>query len=193
MERTVNIAVVGATGLVGEAILEILAQREFPSGQLFLLAGDDSAGKSLQFKGQTLRVGRLQDFDFSQVEIAFFATDAEVSVQYAPAAADAGCVVIDNSSGFRYDPDVPLVIPEVNSEMVGEYRNQGIIASPGSTTIQMLMVLAPVYREVGIERINISTYQAVSGSGRKGVEEIAGQTARLLNGLPVETDVFAKQ
>ena len=193
MERSFNIAIVGATGLVGEAMREILEQREFPVGELYLLAGERSAGQSLQFRDKSHKVGLLQDFDFSQVEIALFSAGSDVSMQYAPIAADAGCVVIDNASCFRYDPDIPLVIPEVNPEMVGEYRNQGIIANPNCSTIQMLMALSPIHREVGIERINVSTYQAVSGSGRKAVEELAGQTARLLNGLSVDPDVYPKQ
>lgn len=193
MERTFNVAIVGTTGLVGEAIIEILEQREFPVGELFLLASENSAGKSLQFKEKSHRVELLQDFDFSQVEIALFSAGSEASMQYAPIAADAGCVVIDNTSCFRYDPDIPLVIPEVNPEMIGEYRNQGIIANPNCSTIQMLMALAPVHREAGIERINVSTYQAVSGSGRKAVKELAGQTARLLNGLSIDAEVYPKQ
>lgn len=193
MDRTFNVAVIGATGLVGEAVLEMLEQREFPVGNLYLLSGEESVGKSVSFRGKVCRIRALDGFDFAQAEIAFFAASAEVAQQFAPLAADAGCVVVDGSEGFRYEPDVPLVVAEVNPEMVGEYRSRGIIASPDSAVVQMLIALAPVHRNAGVERINVATYQAVSGSGRKGVEELASQTARLLNGLSVDPDVFAKQ
>jgi aspartate-semialdehyde dehydrogenase len=188
-----NVAVVGATGAVGEAMMEILEEREFPVNELFPLASERSAGTRLQFKGKTVKVQDLSEFDFSQAQIGLFSAGGSVSEEYAPNAAATGCVVIDNTSHFRRDQDIPLVIPEINGERVADYRNRNIIANPNCSTIQMLMALKPIYDAVGITRINVSTYQAVSGAGKRGIEELASQTARLLNAMPFETDVFTKQ
>jgi aspartate-semialdehyde dehydrogenase len=192
MEK-VNVAIVGATGAVGEAMREILEERAFPVDQLFLLASERSAGTKLGFGNQNISVRNLTDFDFSQVRIALFSAGGSISAEYAPKAAAAGCVVIDNTSFFRRDPAIPLVVPEVNAHRIKDYRATNIIANPNCSTIQMLVALKPIYDAAGITRINVATYQAVSGAGRKGVEELASQTARLLNGLDVESATFTKQ
>ena len=188
-----NVAVVGATGAVGEAMMEILEKRKFPVNNVFPLASERSAGSRLQFNGKSLVVQDLSTFDFSQAQIGLFSAGGSVSEYYAPKAAAAGCVVIDNTSHFRRDDDIPLVVPEVNAVRVKDYSDRNIIANPNCSTIQMLVALKPIYDAVGISRINVSTYQAVSGSGKRGVEELAHQTARLLNANPIETDVFPKQ
>ena len=188
-----NVAVVGATGAVGEAMMEILEKRKFPVNNVFPLASERSAGSRLQFNDKSLVVQDLSTFDFSQAQIGLFSAGGSVSEYYAPKAAAAGCVVIDNTSHFRRDYDIPLVVPEVNAVRVKDYSDRNIIANPNCSTIQMLVALKPIYDAVGISRINVSTYQAVSGSGKRGVEELAHQTARLLNANPIETDVFPKQ
>ncbi len=193
MTKTYDVAVVGATGAVGEAHIEILEQREFPVGSLYLLASERSAGQFVKFGDKSVRVGLLEQFDFSNVQIALFSAGASVSAEYVPKAVAAGCVVIDNTSHFRYDDDIPLVVPEVNPHAVAGYKQRGIIANPNCSTIQMLVALKPIYDAVGIETITVSTYQSVSGSGRRGVTELAGQTARLLNGLQAEPEVFPGQ
>ena len=190
-----DIAVVGATGAVGEVMLEILAERDFPVGTLHLLASSRSAGKRLQFRGKMVVVEDLATFDFSQVKIALFSAGGSVSAEYAPKAVAAGCIVIDNTSHFRRDPKIPLVIPEVNQHQLlrPEHHPLGIIANPNCSTIQMLVALKPIYDAVGITRINVATYQAVSGTGKSAIEELAGQTAALLNARPVESKVYPKQ
>ncbi len=192
MEK-VNVAIVGATGAVGEVMLEILAERQFPVDNLVLLASENSAGTTLQFKGKSIRVENLATFDFSNTHIALFSAGGSVSAKYAPVAAAQGCVVIDNTSCFRRDPSIPLVVPEVNSARIADYVGRNIIANPNCSTIQMLVALKPIHDAVGIARINVCTYQAVSGAGKRGVEELAGQTARLLNGQEIKRKVFAKQ
>jgi aspartate-semialdehyde dehydrogenase len=189
----VNVAIVGATGAVGEVMLELLAERNFPVDNLVLLASENSAGTALQFKGKSIRVENLAAFDFSQTHIGLFSAGGSVSEKYAPIAAAQGCVVIDNTSFFRRDPEVPLVIPEVNPERIDDYATRNIIANPNCSTIQMLVALKPIHDAVGIRRINVCTYQAVSGAGKRAVEELAGQTARLLNGQPTEQKVFSRQ
>lgn len=190
---TVDVAVVGATGAVGEAMISILEQREFPVGTLYALASARSAGKTIQFRGKSVTVQDLADFDFSQVQIGLFSAGGSISEEFAPLAAAAGCIVIDNTSHFRRDEDIPLVIPEVNPHAIAQYTNRGIIANPNCSTIQMLVALKPIHDAVGIERINVATYQAVSGTGKEAIEELAGQTARLLNGQPAECEVYPKQ
>ncbi|MFZ1295703.1 MAG: aspartate-semialdehyde dehydrogenase [Pseudomonadales bacterium] len=187
MSRTFDVAVVGATGAVGECMLQILAERRFPVGKVYALASERSIGRTVQFGRQELDVENLADFDFEKVQIGLFSPGASVSAIYAPRAADAGCVVIDNTSQFRYDDDIPLVVPEVNAQALADYRNRNIIANPNCSTIQMLVALKPIYDAVGIERINVATYQAVSGTGKEALEELASQTANLLNGRPVES------
>ncbi len=193
MTKLYDIAVVGATGAVGETILKVLEERKFPVGKLYPLASSRSAGKKIQFNGKWIEVLDLETFDFSQAQIGLFSPGASVSKVYAPKAAEAGCVVIDNTSQFRYDDDIPLVVPEVNPDAVADYKNRGIIANPNCSTIQMLVALKPIYDAVGIKRINVATYQAVSGTGKNAIEELAKQTANLLNMKTVETKVYPKQ
>lgn len=193
MSREVNVAVVGATGAVGEAMIEILEQRNFPVKQLFALASSRSAGKTIRFKGQNVKVTDLAEFDFSQVEIGLFSAGGDISAQYAPIAAAAGCIVIDNTSHFRRDEDIPLVVPEVNPGAIADYKDRGIIANPNCSTIQMLVALKPIYDAVGITRINVCTYQAVSGTGKEAMQELASQTASLLNGQGATASIYPKQ
>lgn len=188
-----DVAVVGATGAVGETILKVLEERQFPVGKLYPLASSRSAGKKVEFNGEWIEVLDLETFDFSQAQIGLFSPGASVSAIYAPKAAAAGCVVVDNTSQFRYDEDIPLVVPEVNPEAIAQYKNRGIIANPNCSTIQMLVALKPIYDAVGIERINVATYQAVSGTGKEAIEELAKQTANILNLKPVECEVYPKQ
>ncbi|MBL4744569.1 MAG: aspartate-semialdehyde dehydrogenase [Cycloclasticus sp.] len=191
--KTYDVAVVGATGAVGETMLSILEQRKFPIGKLYPLASSRSAGGTIQFNGKSVKIGDLADFDFSKVQIGLFSAGGSVSAEYAPKAAEAGCVVIDNTSHFRYDDDIPLVVPEVNPEAIAQYTNKGIIANPNCSTIQMLVALKPILDAVGLERINVATYQAVSGTGKSAIEELAGQTAKLLNGQDAKASVYPKQ
>jgi aspartate-semialdehyde dehydrogenase len=193
MTQEFNVAVLGATGAVGETILEVLQERQFPVKELFLLASERSEGKTYRFNGKTVRVQNVEDFDWSQVHIALFSAGGKLSEQWAPVAADEGVVVIDNTSQFRYDYDVPLVVPEVNPEAIAEFRNRNIISNPNCSTIQMLVALKPIYDLVGIDRINVTTYQSVSGAGKQGIDELAGQTAKLLNGVPAEPEAFSQQ
>jgi aspartate-semialdehyde dehydrogenase len=193
MNRTVDVAVVGATGAVGETMISILEQRNFPVGTLYPLASARSAGTTITFRGKSVMVQDLANFDFSQVEIGLFSAGGSISEEFAPIAADAGCVVIDNTSHFRRDEDIPLVVPEVNPEAIADYRNRNIIANPNCSTIQMLVALKPIRDAVGIERINVATYQAVSGTGKEAIEELAGQTTCLLNARPLETNVYPRQ
>ena len=192
-DKKYNVAVVGATGAVGEIMLSILEQRGFPVGEVYALASSRSAGKRIPFKGKQLIVEDLETFDFSKTEIGLFSPGASVSAIYAPRAVEAGCVVVDNTSQFRYDDDIPLVVSEVNPDAVAGYKNRGIIANPNCSTIQMLVALKPIYDAVGIERINVCTYQAVSGSGKEAIEELAKQTADLLSMKDVECNVYPKQ
>ena len=193
MSKTYDVAVVGATGAVGETMLSTLAERNFPVGNVYPLASSRSAGKRVAFGDKQLVVQDLDTFDFSQVQIGIFSPGASVSKIYAPKAAAAGCVVIDNTSQFRYDDDKPLIIPEVNSHAIAGYKDTNIIANPNCSTIQMLVALKPLHDAFGITRINVCTYQAVSGTGKEAIEELGGQTAKLLNGLPAEPSVYPKQ
>ena len=193
MTKKYNVAVVGATGAVGQSLIEILEQRQFPVDTLYPLASSRSAGDVLRFNNSTCRVQNLEEFDFSQVDIGLFSAGGSVSKIYAPKAAEAGCVVIDNTSEFRYDDDIPLVVPEVNVGAIADYQNRGIIANPNCSTIQMLVALKPIYDAFGIDTINVSTYQSVSGSGKQGLDELAGQTSKLLNGLAAEAKVYSKR
>lgn len=193
MSKTIDVAVVGATGAVGEAMIEILEQREFPVGKLYLLASARSVGKTVRFRGKSITVSDLAEFDFSKTAIALFSAGGSVSKEHAPRAAASGCIVVDNTSHFRREPDIPLVVPEVNPAAIAAYKSTGIIANPNCSTIQMLVALKPIYDAVGISRINVATYQAVSGTGKAAIEELAGQTARLLNGQPTESKVYPRQ
>ncbi|NOQ93577.1 MAG: aspartate-semialdehyde dehydrogenase [Methylophaga sp.] len=193
MSKKVDVAVVGATGAVGETMLEILHQRKFPVGKIYALASERSAGSTVTFGNKSIIVEDLATFDFSKVQVGLFSPGASVSRVYAPIAAEAGCVVIDNTSEFRYVDDIPLVVPEVNPDAIADYKNHGIIANPNCSTIQMLVAMKPIYDAVGITRVNVCTYQAVSGTGKPAMDELAKQTASLLNGRPVESKVYPKQ
>ncbi len=193
MSGAIDVAVVGATGVVGEAMLEILAERKFPVGKVHALASERSIGKTAMFGNKALPVADLAEFDFSQCKIGLFSAGASVSDVYAPKAAAAGCIVVDNTSRFRYDDEIPLVVPEVNPEKIADYKVSGIIANPNCSTIQMVVALKPIHDAVGIKRINVATYQSVSGAGRSAVEELARQTAALLNGQPLKIEGKAKQ
>ena len=178
--RTFNVAVVGTTGAVGETMLSILAERNFPVGKLVALASERSAGSTVEFNGEKITVQDLATFDPAGIDIALFSAGGGISKEFAPKFAAAGAVVIDNSSAFRYDADIPLVVSEVNPEQV-QNRPRGIIANPNCSTMQMLVALAPIHRKYGIERINVATYQSVSGAGRSALEELGRQTGALLN------------
>ncbi len=193
MSKRFDVAVVGATGAVGEVMLEILAERKFPVGKVYALASSRSAGNKVKFGDRELVIEDLAEFDFAKTQIGLFSPGASVSAEYAPKAAAAGCVVIDNTSQFRYEPDIPLVVPEVNPHAVAQYTNRGIIANPNCSTIQMVVALKPIQDAVGIERINVASYQSVSGTGKEAIEELAKQTANLLNGKPIECQVYPKQ
>ncbi|MER0373576.1 aspartate-semialdehyde dehydrogenase [Vibrio vulnificus] len=193
MSQQYNVAILGATGAVGETILEVLQERKFPVGELYLLASERSEGKTYRFNGKTIYVQNVEEFDWSQAHIGLFSAGGDLSAKWAPIAAEAGVVVIDNTSHFRYEYDIPLVVPEVNPEAIAEFRNRNIIANPNCSTIQMLVALKPIYDAVGIERINVCTYQSVSGAGKAGIDELAGQTAKLLNGIPAENKQFSQQ
>jgi aspartate-semialdehyde dehydrogenase len=193
MSRTFDVAVVGATGAVGEEMLKTLFQRRFPYGKVYAVASSRSAGEFVDFGDSELEVQDLAAFDFSKVQIGLFSPGAEVSKVYAPKAAAAGCIVIDNTSQFRYEADIPLVVPEVNPAAIAQYRNRGIIANPNCSTIQMVVALKPIHDAAGIERINVATYQSVSGTGKPAIEELAAQSGEALNGRPVEGKVYPKQ
>ena len=193
MSRAWRIAVVGATGLVGETMIQVLEERRFPVKELFPLASQRSLGKSVEFNGRHYPVEELSSFDFARADIGLFSAGSEISAEFAPKAGAAGCIVIDNTAQFRYDADIPLVVPEVNPHAIAHYRNRNIIANPNCSTIQMVVALKPIHDAVGIERINVATYQSVSGAGKDAVEELAGQSAALLNGKPVTPRVLPKQ
>ncbi|WP_046656803.1 aspartate-semialdehyde dehydrogenase [Lysobacter capsici] len=187
-----NVAVVGATGAVGETMLKVLAERKFPIGKLHVLASERSAGEKLEYEGKTIVVEDLALFDPAGVDIALFSAGGSVSKQYAPKFAAAGAVVIDNSSAFRYDDDIPLVVSEVNPE-AARNRPRGIIANPNCSTMQMLVALAPIHRQAKIERINVATYQSVSGTGKRAMEELGKQTAALLSFQQIDPQVYPVQ
>lgn len=193
MSAKFNVAIVGATGLVGETFFEVLKQRKFPVDNLYPLASERSVGNTVMFKNKPLLVENVQDFDFSQTHFAFFSAGAEVAAKYAPIAAEQGCIVIDNSSQFRYDNDIPLIVPEVNPEQIGNYRERNIIANPNCSTIQLVVALKPIYDAAGIKRVNVATYQSVSGAGKDAIEELLNQTKQLLNGMDIEPQVFPKR
>jgi aspartate-semialdehyde dehydrogenase len=192
MSRQYKVAVVGATGAVGEVMLSVLAERKFPISELVALASERSAGGKVKFGHRDIVVQDLATFDPTGVDIALFSAGGSISKEYAPKFAAAGAVVIDNSSAFRYDDDVPLVVSEVNPQAARQ-RPRGIIANPNCSTMQMLVALAPIHRAVGIDRLNIATYQSVSGTGRRALEELGKQTAGLLNFKPVEPEVYPVQ
>ena len=193
MTKTYDIAVVGATGAVGAMVLQLLYERQFPVGKIYPLASELSEGKSVLFRGKKREIAKLATFDFSKVQLAFFSAGVKPSAEYAPRAVEAGCTVIDNTSYFRYEHDIPLIVPEVNAHALQSYRYRNIIANPNCSTIQLVIVLKPIYDAVGIVRINVATYQSVSGAGRRAIKELADQTAHLLNGQPIASSVFPLQ
>jgi aspartate-semialdehyde dehydrogenase len=188
-----KVAVVGATGAVGEVLFSILDERKFPASEVVALASERSAGGKVKFGGHNLTVQNLDTFDFAGTDIALFSAGAKVSAVHAPRAAAAGAVVVDNTSQFRYDDDIPLVVSEVNPHAIARYTKRGIIANPNCSTMQMLVALAPIQRAVGIERINVATYQSVSGAGRSGLDELGRQTAQMLNFQPLKVEKFSAQ
>jgi aspartate-semialdehyde dehydrogenase len=183
MPKTYDVAVVGATGLVGETMIQVLEERSFPVGRLYALASDRSLGRTVKFRGETVPVQALKDFDFEKTQIALFSAGGSVSAEHAPKAVAAGNVVIDNTSQFRYDADIPLVVPEVNRQRIADYTNRGIVANPNCSTIQLVVALKPIHDAVGIERINVATYQSVSGAGRTALDTLTEHTRQILAGL----------
>ncbi len=192
MGRTFNVAVVGATGAVGQVMLSVLAERRFPVNTVVALASAKSAGKTVRCGQRDLVVQDLAGFDPAGIDIALFSAGGAISKHYAPKFAAAGAVVIDNSSAFRHEADVPLVVSEVNPQQIA-HRPRGIIANPNCSTMQMLVALAPIHRAVGIERINVATYQSVSGTGQKAIEELQRQDAALANGGQARAEVYPVQ
>jgi aspartate-semialdehyde dehydrogenase len=188
-----NVAVIGATGVIGQSMIEILEERKFPVKQLFPMASNRSAGTRISFNNKYVKVLDLAEQDFKNIDFALFSAGGEISKQYVPVATAGGAIVIDNTSCFRYVDDIPLVIPEVNGHMIADYKNHGIIANPNCSTIQLLVALKPIYDLVGITRINVATYQSVSGAGQKGINELSQQTIELLNSREYEPSVFTKQ
>ena len=188
-----NIAVAGATGAVGGAMLATLARRNFPVKELRLLASARSAGKKLTYKGEEYTIQEMSKDSFAGIDVALFSAGASRSLEFAPAAAAAGAVVVDNSSAFRMDPEVPLVVPEVNAHAIAGYKKRGIIANPNCFTIQMMVALKPIYDKAGIKRIVVSTYQAVSGSGAKAIAELQSQVRDWAAGKPVKSQVYPHQ
>ena len=194
MTRQWKVAVLGATGLVGDTMIKVLEERKFPVAELFPLASNRSLGKSVEFNGKKVPVIDVETFDFANADVGLFSAGGEISRIYAPKAAAAGCVVIDNTSEFRYDDDIPLVVPEVNPEAIAQFKQRRIIANPNCSTIQMLVALKPLHDAAKIERINVATYQSVSGAGKEAVEELAAQSVALMSGKgPVKPKVVAAQ
>ena len=193
MSKQYHVAILGVTGAVGQTMLNILEAQHFPVAKLYPLATERSAGKTIKFKGETLTVIDANTFDFSQAQIGLFSAGGAASKHFAPIAAKAGCVVIDNTSYFRQDHDVPLVIPEVNAHAIADYKNRNIIANPNCSTIQMLVALKPIHDAVGISRINVVTYQSVSGTGREAIETLRRETHSLINGQPLTSGTYPTQ
>ena len=188
-----NIAIVGATGAVGEQMREVLEERKFPVGEIRLLASERSAGQFLEFDGRQHRVSVLSENSFEDIDIGLFSAGGTVSAKYAPLAVSAGAVVIDNTACFRMAPDIPLVVPEVNASAIGDYTSRRIIANPNCSTIQMVVALKPIHDAARIKRVVVSTYQSVSGAGRQAMEELSQQVAALYNSKDVEKKRFPHQ
>ena len=193
MNRKLQVAVVGSTGTIGQVLITILNQREFPIANLYPVASKRSLNENIFFAKKQLEVQDIEGFNFSNIDLAFFCAGGEIAKIYAPVAAMQGCIVIDNSSFFRYDEDVPLIIPEVNPQALSQYTKRNIISNPNCSTIQMLVALNPLHVAAGIRRINVSTYQSVSGSGSHAVSELITQTGELLNGRPAIANIYPHQ
>ena len=185
-----NIAILGATGAVGEALLETLAERQFPVGEIYALARNESAGEHLRYSGKSVIVQDVADFDWTQAQLAFFVAGAEASAAWVEEATNAGCLVIDSSGLFALEPDVPLVVPEVNPSVLADYRNRNVIAVAKSLTSQLLASLKPLIDEGGLSRISVTSLLSASAHGKKAVDALAGQSAKLLNGIPIDEDDF---
>ncbi len=192
MTKTYNIAVVGASSLVGEAILDLLAKRKFPVGKIYALDAETDGEQDIDFGNRSLDLSLLAEFDFSQADLVFFSADATTTAAYVPQALAAGCTVIDDSATYRFAENVPLVIPEVNASVLTN-NTAKLIASPGSNATQLLVALHALHQAATLKQLNVVTYQAVSGSGRAGVEELAKQTAQLLNARAIEPKVYTAQ
>ena len=192
-KSTYSVAVVGATGAVGNEMINVLEQRDFPVRQIKLLASSRSAGESLEFRGESVTVEELTEDAFKDIEIGLFSAGGSVSERFAPIAARDGCVVIDNTSAFRMDPEVPLVVPEVNPHAIGQYTQRRIIANPNCSTIQMVVVLKPIHDVARIRRVVVSTYQAVSGTGKEAIEELDRQTRAIFSQQEVKVEVYPHQ
>jgi aspartate-semialdehyde dehydrogenase len=188
--RTFNVAVAGATGAVGMQMISCLEERNFPVKSIKFLASSRSVGRRLTFRGGEIAVEELKEISFKGVDIALFSAGGATSLKFAPFAAGDGCVVVDNSSAWRMDPEVPLVVPEVNPHAIAQFRNKGIIANPNCSTIQMVVPLNPLHKTYGIKRIVVSTYQAVSGTGQKAIDELDFQTRAILNFKAFENKVY---
>lgn len=188
-----NIALLGATGAVGNAVLELLAERQFPVGELYLLASENSAGESLRFDGRSLRVQDAAEFDWSQAQLAFFTAGREASARYAEEAASQGCLVIDSSDLFALEPDVPLVVPDVNPQVLADYRNRNIITVADALVSQLLSAIKPLVDTAGLGRLQVTNLVSVSSHGKAAVDGLAGESARLLNGVPADEHYFGRQ
>tara|TARA_B100001250_G_scaffold413548_1_gene448050 strand:- start:5073 stop:6083 length:1011 start_codon:yes stop_codon:yes gene_type:complete len=188
-----RVAVVGATGSVGREILSILDERKFPADEIFALASSKSKGNTVAFGKKEIIVEDLSEFDFSKADIALFSAGGKISSEYAPKAADKGCVVIDNSSKFRMDEDIPLIVPEVNADQIPDYKERKIIANPNCSTIQMVVALKPLYDLSKIKRVIVSSYQSTSGAGKEAMEELFEQTKGIFSNSPVDPNIFQKQ
>lgn len=188
-----NIALLGATGAVGRAVMELLAERQFPVGDLYALASERSAGETLRYEGKSVLVTDASTFDWSQVQLAFFTAGREASARYADEAANAGCLVIDSSDLFALEPDVPLVVPDVNPQVLSDYRNRNIISVADSVTSQLLCAIKPLVDQAGLGRLQVTSLIAASAHGKAAVDSLAGESARLLNGLPAEEGFFGRQ
>jgi aspartate-semialdehyde dehydrogenase len=189
-DKKFNVAVAGATGAVGNQMITCLEERNFPVKSIKLLASSRSVGRKLHFRGDLVEVEELNENSFRGVDIALFSAGGDISKKFAPIAAKDGCVVVDNSSAWRMDPEVPLVVPEVNPHAVAAYVNKGIIANPNCSTIQMVVPLNPIYRKCGLKRIVVSTYQAVSGTGKKAINELFDQTRSMINFIDYKINVY---
>jgi aspartate-semialdehyde dehydrogenase len=192
-KESYNVAIVGATGAVGEQLREVLEERQFPVGELRLLASERSAGQFLPFQSKQVRVDILKEDSFQGIDIGLFSAGGKVSAKFAPLAVAAGAVVVDNTSHFRMEPDIPLVVPEVNAKEIVGYKTHGIVANPNCSTIQMVVALKPLHDAARIKRVVVSTYQSVSGAGRMAMEELSQQVGALFNGREIKREKFPHQ